>query len=85
MKQERVHASLMFNQYHDVQISLLQVLLGIYKDDTILGQIQRKQWFLMMGCAKNARNAIVTPQKKFCKSFPCTWSIKIFYKACKLL
>ena len=61
MKQERVHASLMFNQYHDVQISLLQVLLGIYKDDTILGQIQGKQWFLIMGRAKNSRNATVTP------------------------
>ena len=70
MKQERVHASLMFNQYHDVQISLLQVLLGIYKDDTILGKIQGKQWFLIMGCAKNSRNATVTPQKNFARASP---------------
>ena len=70
MKQERVHASLMFNQYHDVQISLLQALLWIYKDDTSVGQIQGKQWFLMMGCVKNSRNATVTPQKNFARASP---------------
>ena len=64
MKQERVHASLVFNQYHDVQISLLQVLLWIYKDDTNLGQIQVKQWFLMIGCAKNARMLQCRTQKR---------------------
>ena len=35
-----------------------------------LGQIQGKQWFLMMGCAKNARNATVTPKKNFARASP---------------
>ena len=37
------------------------------------------------GVCKECKKCYSNPQKKFCKSFPCTWSIKIFYKACKLL